>query len=262
MGYECLSWEIKNGVGELTLMRPNAGNAINNQMAKELLDVANICGESKEVRVILLRATGKLFCAGGDIKSFIQAGERLPVLIKELTTDLHGAISRFSRIDAPMVCAVQGMAAGAGMSLACGADLVFASENAAFTMAYTKVGLTPDGASSWYLPRLIGMRRSQELMLTNRKLSAAEALEWGLISKVVSAEELDAECEKVANRLANGATRAFGGVKALLRSTYQTGLETQMENETQWVKNAAKGIEGEEGLKAFIEKRKPNFRDL
>jgi 2-(1,2-epoxy-1,2-dihydrophenyl)acetyl-CoA isomerase len=160
---------------------------------------------------------------------------------------------------APLVVAVNGTAAGAGFSIAISGDLVVMAESAKLTMAYTAAGLSPDGSSTWFLPRLVGMRRAQELMLTNRRLSAAEALEWGLVNQVVPDAELAATAGALAKQLASGATRAFGTVKSLLASTFSESLETQMELEARGIAAMAGGADGREGIEAFVAKRAPKF---
>ena len=260
MHFENLELREEDGLATITLNRPEAANAIDMEMARELMRAAIHCDQSADVRVVLLDAKGKLFCAGGDLKSFVDAGEALPALLKELTTNLHGAISRLSRMQAPLVVAVQGPAAGAGMSLAVSGDLVLAGESATFTSAYTAAGVSPDGSSTYFLPRLIGLRRTQELMLTNRRLSAAEALDWGLVTQVVSDAELADQARALAERLAAGPTRAFGSVKQLLHESFQGSLETQMERESRGIAEMGAGLDGPEGIRAFTEKRKPKFQ--
>jgi 2-(1,2-epoxy-1,2-dihydrophenyl)acetyl-CoA isomerase len=229
-------------------------------MAKDFLDAALHCTTHAEVRAVLLDAVGKMFCAGGDVKSFAALGDRLPAGMKELTTYLHAGISTFSRARQPVVIAVQGAAAGAGMSLAASGDLVLAGESAKFTMAYTGIGVSPDGSSSYFIPRLIGMRRTQELMITNRRLSAAEALEWGLVTQVLPDAELAEGAMGLARSLASGPTRAYGGVKRLLNESFTSTLETQMELEARVFVENTETADGREGIQAFVEKRKPSFQ--
>ena len=260
MNYETLSYACKDGVARVTLDRPQAMNAMDIAMMRELLSVAIACDEDPEVRAVLLTGTGKAFCAGGDLASFAAQGEALPGFLKEATTYLHGALSRFARMDAPLITAVNGAAAGAGLSLACAGDLVLAAESAKFTMAYTAAGLTPDGGSTFLLPRLIGLRRSQELILTNRRLSAEEAREWGLVTQVVADAELAAESERLAGQIAQGPTLAFGSAKRLLLRSSGDALEAQMEFEARAIADAARSEDGREGIGAFLEKRKPAFR--
>jgi len=259
MDLERLELREEGGLATISLNRPEAANAIDMDMARELTRVAVYCDVSPNVRAVLLDAKGKLFCAGGDLKSFVDAGEQLPALLKELTMNLHAATSRFARMRAPLVVAVQGPAAGAGLSLAAAGDLVLAAESSTFTSAYTAAGVSPDGSSTYFLPRLIGLRRTQELMFTNRRLTAAEALDWGLVTRVVPDSELAEEARTLAGRLASGPTRAFGRVKQLLHESFQGSLETQMERESRGIAEMAAGLDAPEGIRAFTEKRKPEF---
>jgi len=259
MSYECLQFDVCDGIGVLTLNRPDAANAMDLQMSKELLGVSIRCDEEADIRVLIIRSQGRMFSAGGDLKSFAASGDKIGHTLKDMTTYLHGAISRFSRMDAPVITAVQGMAAGAGMSLAITGDLVIAGESAAFTMAYTAAGLSPDGSSSFFLPRLVGLQRAKELMITNRRLTATEAFNWGLVSQVVPDDSLHDEVMATGARLASGPTAAFGSVKRLLDTTFALGLETQMELEAREIVDNAKRADGSEGIDAFVSKRKPQF---
>jgi 2-(1,2-epoxy-1,2-dihydrophenyl)acetyl-CoA isomerase len=214
------------------------------------------------VRCVLLTGAGeKAFCAGGDVAAFargLEAGD-IALLIQRMTTALHGAISRFAGMRAPLVGAVNGVAAGAGLSLAAACDLVVAADTARFTSAYTRIGLTPDGSATTFLTRLIGPRRAMELHMTDRVLSAAEALDWGLVNRVVPAEALMAEAEALAAQLAQGPTRAFGGVKRLVQSGLTGTLETQMECEARSILEMAQTADGQEGIRAFAARRPPRF---
>lgn len=262
MSFETLLYETRDGVAYITLNREDAANAINLEMGRDLMLAALRCDEDPGVRAVLIRAKGKIFCAGGDLGSFSSAGEGMPRLLKELTTYLHAAISRFARMSAPVVAAVHGSAAGAGFSLACASDLLMCAESAKFTLAYTRVGLTPDGSSTYYLPRLIGTRRALELMLTNRVLSSQEALAWGLVNRVVADDQLAQESEGLARQLATGPTLAFGGVKQLLLSSANESLETQMEHEARAIADAARSSDAQEGIEAFFAKRRAKFNGV
>ena len=259
MGYENLRFEASQGVARITLQRPDAANTIDLALARELADAALRCAEDPTVRAVVLTGEGKMFCAGGDIGAFAGAGDGVPALLKQITAQLHVAVSRFARMNAPLIAAVNGPAAGAGLALACAADLALASDAAKFTMAYTKIGLAPDGSSTWFLPRLVGTRRSLELMLTNRTLSAEEALAWGLVNRVVPVAALLGEAESLARELAAGATGAFGAVKRLLLLSAGQGLEAQMEWEAHAIADAARSRDGSEGIAAFLAKRAPRF---
>lgn len=259
MSYETIQFEVRDSVAYLTLNRPSAANAINMTMGRELMDAATRADSDAHVRALLLTANGKMFSGGGDLAAFSAYGDDLQRALRELTAYLHVAVSRLIRLRAPVVVAVNGVAAGAGMSLALAGDYVFAAESARFTMAYTKAALVPDGGATHVLPRLVGLRKTQDLMLTNRVLSAKEALDWGLVSKVVPDAELSAEAEKLVKQLAEGPTLAFAGVKRLLASTATTSLETQLELESREIGFASQSADGKEGMAAFLGKRPPTY---
>ncbi len=260
MNHEHLEFALDAGIARVTIDRPKAFNALNLAAMKELLDVANRCGSDPTVRVVVITGRGdKAFCAGGDVSAFAADPSTVPVLLKEMTTVYHAAISRFAWMNAPVIAAVNGVAAGAGLSLAAACDLAIAADGARFTSAYSAIGLTPDGSSTWYLPRLVGHRRAMELMLTNRTLSAAEALDWGLVNSVVPAASLVASVDALAERLAAGPTLAHGGIKKLLLMSSNDSLESQMERETRSIAGLSTSADGLEGVKAFVEKRKPAF---
>jgi 2-(1,2-epoxy-1,2-dihydrophenyl)acetyl-CoA isomerase len=259
MTYQTLRFSLDDGVARITLARPDNANALDLAMMRELMEASIACDEDVSVRAIVIDSEGRLFCAGGDLAEFARAGDGLARLLKEATVYLHAAISRLVRTRAPVIAAVQGHAAGAGFSLAMACDLVLAASSAKFTMAYTRAGLVPDGGSTYFLPRLIGRRRTLDLMLTNRTLSAAEALEWGLVSRVVEDDQLAAEALRLAREIAQGPTGAFGGVKrVVLRSESET-LESQMEIEARAIADAARSADGQEGIRAFLAKRPARF---
>ena len=259
MSQDLVRFELDGPVARLTLQRPDAANAIDLALAKALHAAALRCDEDRSVRAVLLTGAGRMFCGGGDLGSFARAGDGRPALIKEITTYLHAAVARFARMRAPVVAAVNGAAAGAGLALVAAADLAIASDGAKFTLAYTRAGLTPDGSSTWFLPRLLGARRSLELMLTNRVLTADEALAWGLVNRVVPAAALTGEADALARELAAGATDAFGATKRLLLLSGSQGLESQMELESRAIADASRSADGAEGIAAFLAKRAPVF---
>ena len=260
MTYETLNYEVRNQVARITLNRPDAANALNLALGRDLMDASLRTDADPEVRAILITGAGRFFCAGGDLKSFAAQGEALPSHMKEVTTYLHAAVSRFTRGDAPIVAAVNGTAAGAGMSLVCSCDLALAAESAMFTMAYTKAGLTPDGSSTYFLPRKVGLRRALELTLTNSVLTAAEAMEYGLVGRVVPDDQLLDEATALAEQIAAGPTIAMGEARRLLHSGLVETLETQMELETQAIARMSATADGREGIQAFLEKRAPSFQ--
>ena len=257
--FEAIIFEKKGPIAVITLNRPKAANGLNSLLASELADAAKLCDNDSSIRAVILTGNGRFFCAGGDIKEMASAGDDVGKAIKGLADNLHVAISVFSRMDAPLIVAVNGMAAGAGFSLAITGDIVLSSDEAKYTMAYTKAGLSPDGSSSYYLPRIVGMRRAQDLMLTNRMLSAEEAMEWGLVTRIVSSDQLMEEALKIANDLAEGSLGSHAAVKKLLLSSFNNTLETQMELEGREISRRAMSPDGREGITAFTEKRAPKF---
>lgn len=252
--------DIADGLATLTLDRPAAANAVNRDMAGDLRDAALRLAHDKGVRAVLLRAEGRVFCGGGDLASFAtQDAASLPVYIENVAIDLHAAVARLAKLDAPVIAAVRGSCGGAGMSLVAACDLVVAGESAKFTMGYTKVGLVPDGTSSYFLARVVGLRRATDLVLTNRVLGAAEAESWGLVNRVVPDDEVDDQALALARQLAAGPTAAFGGAKRLLVDGASATLERAMEAETVAIAAACTSADAAEGMAAFLAKRAPAF---
>lgn len=260
MELETIVLERRGGVAHLTLNRPEGQNALTLQMGRDLLTAATSLADDPTVRAVLLTGAGARFCAGGDVKGFAEEGARAGHLIREITVPLHAAMSQLTRLDAPVVAAVHGSAAGAGMGLVLAADLVVAGESTKFVMAYTAIGLTPDGSSSWFLPRVVGLHRALELALTNRTLSAAEALEWGIVNRVVRDDEVADAGAALAEQLAAGPTGAFGAVKRLLHGAFERPLDAQLALESEEMAKSGGSADGVEGVRAFVEKRSAEFR--
>ena len=259
MSEQPILFERDGAVARLTLNRPQMGNAIDLPLAKALMEASIACDEDEGIRCVVLTGAGRMFCAGGDISGFKAAGDGVPALLKELTSYLHMAVSRFARMAKPLVTVINGPAAGAGFSLAVLGDIAIAARSAHFTLAYTAIGLTPDGAATWLLPSLVGLKRAQELTLTNRRLTADEAAAMGLITRAVENETLDSEATAVAAQLSASATRALGRTRNLLLSSFGNGLEEQMELESRSIADSGRDAEGREGITAFLAKRKPDF---
>lgn len=260
MNFETLTYEVQGNVGLLTFNRPDAANAMSPLCAAEFNTVSREIEGNRAVRALVITGAGKMFCAGGDLGEFAEAGDKARNLLLQMTGDLHVGLSRLARMPAPVIAAVNGTAAGAGFSLVMSCDLAVSAESAVYTMAYTKAGLSPDGSSTYYMPRKIGDRRTRELMLTNRVLKAQEALDWGIVNQVVADEDVLAEAMKLAGNLASGPTQAFGKVKELLNSSFENPLETQMEFEARAIAAMIETPDGQEGIQAFLGKRKPEFK--
>lgn len=251
--------ERDGAILRLVLDRPTVGNAFDLPMAQALADAAVEADEDDAVRCVVLTGTGRLFCAGGDIAAFAAAGDRLPQLLKQLTGTLHSAIARLARMPKPLLTVVNGPAAGAGFGLAVLGDIVLASTSAHFTLAYTGLGLSPDAAATWLLPRLVGLRRAQELALTNRRVDAAEAVAIGLATRAVAPDALDADATATARTLAAAATRGLGTTRQLLLDSLSTTLETQMERESRGIAQLSATPHGREGVAAFLARRPAEF---
>ncbi|PYM18332.1 MAG: enoyl-CoA hydratase [Candidatus Rokuibacteriota bacterium] len=260
MAYEQLTLTRDGKVATITLNRPDAFNAFNMKLGREVFDAALEVDDDPDVRCVVMTGAGRAFCAGGDVKEFVDNLPRIGAHVKELTTYLHGAVSRLCRSDKPVIMAVNGIAAGGGFSLALSGDLVVAAESARFTMAYSRIAATPDGSSSYFLPRLIGIRRAMELYMTNRMLSAKDALEWGLVNWVVPDAELKSAVDTLSRELAQGPSKAFGAAKRLFHQSTHESLETQMELEAQEIARSGRTEDFREGVGAFAAKRSPAFR--
>jgi 2-(1,2-epoxy-1,2-dihydrophenyl)acetyl-CoA isomerase len=258
MSYETLEYTVDNGVAFITLAREDAANALNLTACRELAEAALAAQEDSSVRAVVLSGKGRMFCAGGDLGAMAECDET-PKLLKRMTIHLHAAVAMLARMDAPVIAAVNGTAAGAGFSLVCAADLAIAAENAKFTLAYTAAGLTPDGSSTYFLPRIVGRRRTLELIFSNRVLSAAEALDWGIVNQVVPKGEAGKAAAELAAKLAQGPTTAFGEAKRLVLGSSDNSLETQMELEGTAIAQASSRRDGQEGVAAFLAKRAPRF---
>lgn len=249
---------VNEGLARITLARPEAGNAMNWDFIAALTDACRRAAADPAVRAVLVTAEGKNFCVGGDINSF--ADEADPGgFIERLARLLHEGLRELAEMDAPVIVAVRGAAAGAGLSLVAGADIVIAGEGASFTTAYTGIGLTSDGGATWTLPRVIGLRRTQEMAYLNRRVAAAEAAEWGLVTRVVPDEAVETEALAVATRIAQGPTRAFGSIKRLFAQSYGSSLADQFDAEATAIGAALRTQDAQGAVRAFVNREKPVF---
>jgi len=250
--------DVHDRVATVTLSRPDSYNALTLEVARELLSAALRCEAGAEIRAVVLTGAGKHFCFGGDLRAMREQGDAAPGYLNELTTHLHAAISAFTRMRAPVIAAINGTAAGAGVGLVCAADLALCARGSRFSLAYTGVGLAPDGSVSFLLPRIVGRRRAMELLLLNRVLSAEEALAWGLVNQVLDDAELVTQSQALAAKLAAGPTEAFGATKRLMDAS-SPGLESQMALEGRTIAAMSSHPHGREGIAAFIEKRQASY---
>ena len=249
-----------DGIGHLRLNRPEASNAVDVPTLRALYDAVMRAHGTADLRVLLLTGEGRNFCAGGDVKTFASKGEALPDYLREATSWLQVVTQGLLSLQAPVIVAVQGFAAGgAGFGLVCAADLVVAAESAKFLAGATRVGMAPDAGASVTLPQLVGMRKAMEIALTNPTLSAKEALEIGLITKVVPDAALLEEALALAGTLASGAPLALAATKRLLWSGLGGRVEAQLPEEARTVSELSGTADSREGLAAVIERRPPVF---
>lgn len=253
-------YSVADAVATITLNRPQVMNALDAAMIARLRAVCEQVERDSAVRAVVLRGAGTAFLAGGDISVFRANLPRMPQLIREIAGELHQAVLALRRAPKPVLASVHGAVAGAGVSLMTAADLAIAAEGTRFTLAYSKIGASPDGGATYFLPRLVGLRKALELMLLADTFDAQAALELGLVNWVVRAEALATETEGIAHRLAQGATVAFGETKRLVSQSYDQALAAQLDAEVEAFARCAATRDFADGVTAFVEKRKPNFK--
>lgn len=247
------------GVATVRLNDPTSLNALSADMANQLRDALVSLGRDSSVRALVLTGTGRGFCAGGDVQSFYDNRDDPDDVMAAVIDGLHGAVQVLLDLPFPTIAAVNGVVAGAGMGVAMATDLAIAVDDAVFTMAYTGIGVSPDGSSTYFLPRLVGTRIAMDMILTNRRVTASEAVDFGLINRAVPVEDFDSEVSALAEKLARGPTLAFVRSRHLLRSSLGNDPVAQMELESQGIMAAGKTSDFYEGISAFIEKRRPTF---
>jgi len=257
---DSILYSVAEGVATITLNRPQVLNALDARMIVELRAACERAEHDVTARAVVLRGAGPAFLAGGDVSFFHANLPRMPALVREGGVELNHAILALRRAPKPVLASVHGAVAGAGLSLAAAADLAIAAEGTKFTVAYSKLGTSPDGGATHFLPRLLGARRALELMLLSDAFDAQTALRLGLVNWVTSLEQLGAETEAIARRLALGATLAFGEIKRLVNESPNQPLATQLEAEIEAFERCAGTRDFAEGVTAFVEKRKPLFR--
>lgn len=253
------SFEITDGVGHITLDQPDRGNPFDRRFCAEFNELATECAINPAVRAVLIDSKGKYFSVGGDLNSLAKDRAALPRFVSGATSDLHMGVSRFARMNAPVVVAVHALAAGGSVALVAGADFVLASSTASFYAAFAGIGLISDSGGSYFLPRRMGTRRAAEFLMLNETLTAAQAREAGLINRVVEPDALSAEAWSLARRLADGPTLALGEMKNLLISSSFETLESQLEAEARAMARIAATDDAWNGMQAMLGKRKPVF---
>ncbi len=250
MSFETIILEKENGVATLSLNRPDVLNAINNTMRRELLVALEDVEADDEVKVLVLTGKGKAFCSGGDVRGMGKA-ERM---IKP-----HPIILKITNLEKPVISAVNGVAAGGGCNLALAADIIIASERASFIQSFVKIGLVPDWGGMYFLPRLVGISKAKELMLTGDRISAKEAERIGMVNKVVPDEEFQDFIKEYSRQLAKGAPKSMAMIKKTLNVTHNSDIDTVLALEYQAQTICRETEDHKEGIAAFKEKRAPEF---
>lgn len=263
MEYRSLKFSVSDGVAVVTLSRPERLNAFDEQAARELLDCLERCEREESVKVVVITGEGRAFSAGGDVKEMLRSIEegKPGEFMDRLTSVLYKVVSKIREMGKLVIAAVNGNAAGAGFNLALACDMVIASENASFTQSFVRLGLIPGMGGTYLLTKLIGPLRAGELFYTGRTVSAREALQLGIVNRVVPHEKLMDEVMALARSLARGPLLALARTKRLLEeATRATDLAKHLEEERRMQVESAKTRDFEEGVRAFVERRDPAFR--
>ena len=244
---------------EISLNRPEAYNALNLDLMKMLGGVLSSAAADQGIKGIFITGKGKAFCSGGNLKWISQQTEDAGSVLYKLAPEFHLSITEIRRMEKPVVAAINGIAAGGGFSLALACDFRVMAQSATLRQAYTSSGLSIDGGGSFALPRLVGLARAMEIMAFDNPVSSNQALEWGVVTKVVADEEVIPEALAMLNRLTKTALHSFAWSKKLMTDSFNNTLETQLELERQGISDCAAHPNGQEGIRAFVEKRKPSF---
>lgn len=255
-GERSVGYSVADGLAVIRLNRPDARNAIDQALVDDLHEAVQRCAADSAVRALLIRGEGPSFTIGGDVAMFARTGPReLPAVLRRGTTTYHATLLLLDRLPVPVVTAVQGAVAGGGLGLIYVADIVLAAEGTKFVTGFGGLGLSGDGGGTWFLPRLVGMRRAAELYLTERVLTAEEAAAWGLITRVVRDKDLASEAESAARRLAAGPARAYGEIRTLLRRSHEASLADHLLAETAALSRTAGTADAARAIENFMARK-------
>lgn len=261
MTFETIEFSVENGVAELTLNRPDSLNSFNQQMHAEVREAMQRVIDEPEIRCLLLTGNGRGFCAGQDLGDrAVSSDGEAPDLGESVEKNYNPLIRSIMNLPKPVICAVNGVAAGAGANIALACDIVLAARSASFIQAFCKLGLVPDSGGTWNLPRAVGLPRARGLALLGDKLPAEKAEAWGLIWQCVDDEALMDEARKMAAHLATQPTKGLGRIKQMLNAATAHDLDTELEAERAAMQELGRSADYAEGVAAFMEKRKPEFK--
>ncbi len=261
MSYKNIEYGVDSGVAVLKLNRPDALNSFTAEMHGEVREVLASAAEDKAVRAVLITGNGRGFCAGQDLNDrAVSPGESMPDLGDSVENYYNPLIRRITTMEKPVICAVNGVAAGAGANIALACDIVIAARSANFIESFSRLGLIPDSGGTWHLPRLVGMARAKGLAMLGPKVSAEQALEWGMIWQVVDDEALMDTALGLARQMATQPTRGFAFTKQAFAASAANTLDQQLDLERDLMRAAGRTHDYQEGVKAFLEKRQPEYK--
>lgn len=257
---QTLLFEVTDNIATLTFNRPDAMNALNQQMADELALVTEQILLDDGIRAVLIKGNGDLFMAGGDIRFFYEALDKMPANVLPIVRQVNASILNLAQLPKPVLACVHGSAAGIGMSFMLAADMVIAANNTKFTTAYTKIGLTPDGGLSYTLPKIVGAKKAMELFLLSELFDAKTAYELGLVNWLVEPANLACEAERIIKKLAVGPTKSYATIKQLVGHALEGSLVQQLEAEAKAFVASTATVDFKQGVTAFVTKAKPEFK--
>ena len=261
MSYKTIEYDVDEGVAVMKLNRPDALNSFTAEMHGEVREVLGSAAGNRAVRAVLITGNGRGFCAGQDLNDrAVAPGESMPDLGDSVENYYNPLIRRITTMEKPVICAVNGVAAGAGANIALACDIVIAARSASFIESFAKLGLIPDSGGTWHLPRLVGMARAKGLAMLGPKVSAEQALEWGMIWQVVDDEALMDTALGLARQMATQPTRGFAFTKQAFAASAANSLDQQLDLERDLMRAAGRTHDYQEGVKAFLEKRPPEYK--
>ena len=261
MNFENIEFSVNNGVAKLTLNRPDSLNSFNSEMHAEMREALKTVAKDKQIRCLLITGNGRGFCAGQDLSDrSVAAGDEMPDLGASIEKNYNPMIRTLVGLEKPVICAVNGVAAGAGANIAFACDIVLAARSASFIQAFCKIGLVPESGGTWTLPRLVGRSRAMALSMLGNKIPAQQAADWGMIWQCVDDEELQAEAEKMAQHLASQPTAGLSLIKRAINASSTNTFDQQLDMERDLQRLAGRTNDYREGVAAFMEKRTPSFK--